>query len=370
MAPHRNGEAGPRVGERAPPVSRVLAARRSGRHRLARRPHGHPGERARLGGGARAGHDRRAEGVGHGGDREVREVHDDLLEGRRRGDAGEPREVAGGRARRKRRAAPLGENRQGERGGERGRRRRGPRRAGDAERGHERDAARAVHRGDRHGEPHRGPRVPVGAHDGAGGREQEGARQPRGPHARVGDGARERVGRDAERRVERGCEERARKRDSGRERDRHKERRPLRAGGAVPLARAEAARDEHRGADGEPERERVSHEADHRGVGERGEPPLPDERPHDEHVHDLVGGLQGVGAERRQREAREVRGRAAAEEVYFPHWLFLCTIETKRAAAAKPWPRGSNRARTNASASGDWSSACAGCTVSSSRLPA
>lgn len=305
MAPHRNGEAGPRVGERAPPVSRVLAARRSGRHRLARRPHGHPGERARLGGGARAGHDRRAEGVGHGGDREVREVHDDLLEGRRRGDAGEPREVAGGRARRKRRAAPLGENRQGERGGERGRRRRGPRRAGDAER-----------------------------------------------------------------RVERGCEERARKRDSGRERDRHKERRPLRAGGAVPLARAEAARDEHRGADGEPERERVSHEADHRGVGERGEPPLPDERPHDEHVHDLVGGLQEVGAERRQREAREVRGRAAAEEVYFPHWLFLCTIETKRAAAAKPWPRGSNRARTNASASGDWSSACAGCTVSSSRLPA
>ena len=39
-------------------------------------------------------------------------------------------------------------------------------------------------------------------------------------------------------------------------------------------------------------------------------------------------------------------GRAAAEEVYFPHWVFLCTIETKRAAAAKPRPLGSNRART------------------------
>lgn len=120
----------------------------------------------------------------------------------------------------------------------------------------------------------------------------------------------------------------------------------LRPSGTVLLARAEPARDEYRGPDGEAERERVGHEADHRGVGERGEPPLPDERPHDEHVHDLVDGLKQVGAERRQREAREVGGRAAAQEVYFPHCIFLCTIETKRAAAAKPWPPGSNRART------------------------
>ena len=54
---------------------------------------------------------------------------------------------------------------------------------------------------------------------------------------------------------------------------RGEERRALRPGGAVLLARAETVRDEHRGADGE--RERVGDEADHRGVGELGEPPAP-----------------------------------------------------------------------------------------------
>ena len=114
--------------------------------------------------------------------------------------------------------------------------------------------------------------------------------------------------------------------------------------GGILLVRAEPARYEHRGAHGKAERERVDHEANHRGVGERGEPPLPDERPHDEHVHDLVGGLKQVCPELRQREAREVGSRAATQEVYFPHWVFLCTIETKRTAAAKPRPLGSKRA--------------------------
>lgn len=219
-------------------------------------------------------------------------------------------------------------------------------RAGSAERGHERDAARAVHRGDRHREPHRGAGVAAGAHGGAGGREQEGAGQAGGPDRRVGGRIRQGLHRHAERAVEREGEERARKRDGDRERDRREERRPLRTRGTACVARAEPARGEHRGTHGKPERERVGHEADHRCVGERGEPPLPDERPHDEHVHGLVGGLQEVGAERRQREAREVRGRAATKEVYFLHHMFLCTIETKRAAAAKPRPLSSNRART------------------------
>ena len=81
------------------------------------------------------------------------------------------------------------------------------------------------------------------------------------------------------------------------------------------------------GTQGESERERVGHEANHRGVGERGEPPLLDERPYDEHVYDLADGLKQVGAERWQCEAREVSSRTATQEVY---------LREKAAAAIVP----------------------------------
>lgn len=119
----------------------------------------------------------------------------------------------------------------------------------------------------------------------------------------------------------------------------------LRPGDTICLARAKAARDEHRGAHSEAEQERVCHEAEHCCIGERGNLPLPHKHAHDEHIHNLIGGLQQVGAERRQRKICKVSGRAAAQKVHFFHWVFLCAVETKKAAAAKPRPLGSDRVR-------------------------